>query len=250
MVTINTTDDLLRALQERPEFLQAARSLILSAELLDTPRRLDRISQQVSELFRAMAETDRRLEEFIAATNQRLGRLESDLVEVKSDLAVLKSDLVEVKAKLDQQVGVSMEQKVHNSILNIAKDHLDLTHGQVLKSINTPQMSRRLREAIDAAEEQGIITSDAAANLYVVDLIIRGRRRSDRTYFHVAIEVSRTVNDDDITRARDRANTLATVIGGETAAAVIGSMVSSPQQALAQREGVRIVVPAMFSEGL
>ena len=315
MVTINTTDDLLRALREQPEFLQAARSLILSDELLDLPKRfelqeerlaqqeerqarleerMNQLAEQMAELSRVVTETNRRLDEFIAATNrnfelfnQRLERLESDMTEVKSDVSTLKSDMtevksdvstlksdmtevksdvstlksdmtevksdvstlksdmVQVKAKLDQQDGAILEQKVHNSILNIAKDHLDLTHGRVLKS-SVISMTQRLRDDVDNAEEQGLITYDAAAELHVVDLIIRGRRRSDRTYVHAAIEVSRTINDDDITRARDRARTLSTVVGEEAMAVVVGETVNPPQQALADREGVRVVTPALF----
>ena len=259
MVTINTTDDLLRALREQPEFLQAARSLILSDELLDLPKRfepqeerlarqeerltqlderMNQLAEQMAELSRVVTETNRRLDEFIAATNrnfelfnQRLERLESDMVEVK--------------AKLDRQDGATLEQRVHNSILNIAKDHLDLTHGRVLKS-SVISMTQRLRDDVDDAEEQGLITYDAAADLHVVDLIIRGRRRSDLTYVHAAIEVSRTINDDDVTRARDRARTLSTVVGEEAMAVVVGETLNPPQQTLADREGVRVVTPALF----
>ena len=338
MVTINTTDDLIRALLEQPEFLQAARNLILSQELIDTPNRLDRISEQIAELFRAMAQTDRRLEEYIANTdrnvelfNQRFDRLESDMAEVKSDIgglktdvsvlktdmvevkadigglktdvsvlktdmvevkadigglktdvsvlktdmaevkadvsvlktdmvevkadigglktdvSVLKTDMTDVKAKLDRQTGIILEQRAHRIILNIAKDHLDLTRGSILKS-DFIDMGRRLRDGIDDAEEKGLITEDEADNLRLIDLIIRGRRRSDRVHVHVAIEVSQTINNDDITRARDRAKTLAAVTGTEAIAAVIGAIVNPPQQALAHREGVQVVIPVMFSE--
>ena len=261
MVTINTTDDLIRALLEQPEFLQAARNLILSQELIDTPNRLDRISEQIAELFRAMAQTDRRLEEYIANTdrnvelfNQRFDRLESDMAEVKADIgglktdvSVLKTDMTDVKAKLDRQTGIILEQRAHRIILNIAKDHLDLTRGSILKS-DFIDMGRRLRDGIDDAEEKGLITEDEADDLRLIDLIIRGRRRSDRVHVHVAIEVSQTINNDDITRARDRAKTLAAVTGTESIAAVIGAIVNPPQQALAHREGVQVVIPVMFSE--
>lgn len=157
----------------------------------------------------------------------------------------LKYDMTEIRSKLDRLVGISWEQRAYIRILNIAKDHLDLTHGRVLKS-NVINMRQRLRDHIDDAEEQGLITLDAAADLHVVDLIIRGRRRSDRTYVHAAIEVSRTINDDDVTRARDRARTLSTVVGAEAMAVVVGESVNPPQQTLADREGVRVVTPALF----
>ena len=37
MVTINTTDDLLRLLDENPEFREAVRSAILTQELISLP---------------------------------------------------------------------------------------------------------------------------------------------------------------------------------------------------------------------
>ena len=170
------------------------------------------------------------------------------MVEVKADVSVLKTDMVEVKAKLDRQTGIILEQQVHDIILNIAKDHLDMTRTAILKSRLTGGVTRRLEGDIETAEDNGDITEDEAENLRLVDLIIRGRRRSDRVHVHAAIEVSQTVNNNDVTRARDRAKTLAAVTDTEAMAVVIGAMVNPPQQALADREGVQVVIPAMFSE--
>ena len=42
MVTINTSDDLLRALRENPEWKEAVRREILTEELMNLPARFDK----------------------------------------------------------------------------------------------------------------------------------------------------------------------------------------------------------------
>ena len=104
MTTIHTTDDLVRALREQPELLQAVRSLVLTDELLDTPNRvarleesLQRLTERVDSLTTAVAALTQKVNEFIDTTNRRLAALESDVAELKSDVKVLKTDVAVLK---------------------------------------------------------------------------------------------------------------------------------------------------------
>ena len=104
MTTIHTTDDLVRALREQPELLQAVRSLVLTDELLDTPNRvarleesLQRLTERVDSLTTAVAALTQKVNEFIDTTNRRLAALESDVAELKSDVKVLKTDVTVLK---------------------------------------------------------------------------------------------------------------------------------------------------------
>ena len=104
MTTIHTTDDLVRALREQPELLQAVRSLVLTDELLDTPNRvarleesLQRLTERVDSLTTAVAALTQKVNEFIDTTNRRLTALESDVAELKSDVKVLKTDVTVLK---------------------------------------------------------------------------------------------------------------------------------------------------------
>ena len=72
MTTINTIEDLIRLLDEHPEWAEALRARLLTRELLEVPETLAR---------------------FIEAANARFDRLESDVAVLKEDVAVLKEDV-------------------------------------------------------------------------------------------------------------------------------------------------------------
>ena len=260
MTTIHTTDDLVRALREQPELLQAVRSLVLTDELLDTPRRvasleesLQRLTERVDSLAATVAVLLQTVNEFIDATNRRLAALETDVAELKTDVKVLKTDVAELKTDvkgLKDDVGglkgSDLERRARDNILNIAKDELGFTRGRVLLR-GSGDIDPQLRAAIEQAEAQGAVTENDVDNLLVADIIIRARRASDRRYVYAAIEVSRTIGNRDIERACDRAGTLAAITDEETVAAVIGEVIQPQQIALAQRKDVRVVLPAIFS---
>lgn len=274
MTTIHTTDDLVRALREQPELLQAVRSLVLTDELLDTPRRvarleesLQRLTERVDGLAEALAALVQTVNEFIETTNRRLATLESDVAVLKDDVAGLKTDVAELKTdvavlKTDVAVlktdvkglkddmgglkGSDLERRARDNILNIAKDELGFTRGRVLLR-GSGDIDPQLRAAIEQAEARGAVTENDVDNLLVSDIIIRARRSSDRKYVYAAIEVSRTIGNRDIERASDRAGTLAAITDEETVAAVIGEVIQPQQVALAQRRDVSVVLPAMFN---
>ena len=253
MTTIHTTDDLVRALREQPELLQAVRSLVLTDELLDTPRRvasleesLQRLTERVDDLAEALAALIRTVNEFIETTNRRLATLESDVAVLKDDVAVLKTDVKGLKDDMGGLKGSDLERRARDNILNIAKDELGFTRGRVLLR-GSGDIDPQLRAAIEHAEARGAVTENDVDNLLVADIIIRARRSSDRKYVYAAIEVSRTIGNRDIERACDRAGTLAAITDEETVAAVIGEVIQPQQTALAQRKGVSVVLPAIFN---
>ena len=81
MTTINDIGDLVRILQERPEWLQAVRGLVIGEELSQVPQRLDTLDQRLAEYAEftkqnfetashRMDALDQRLAEFIEFTKQ------------------------------------------------------------------------------------------------------------------------------------------------------------------------------------
>ena len=268
MTTIRTFDDIVRALREQPELRDTVRQLVLTEEVLELPQKLAALAQEVQELAAAVANLTRRLDDFIETTNrnfqlvnERLDRLEADVgvlkadvgvlkadVDViKTDIGVLKSDVSGLKASVANLNGSDAERRAQDSILNIAKDELGLTRGTVLMS-RVHKVDPQLLADAERAEARGVVTEEEIDNLLVTDIIIRARRTSDRQYVYAAIEVSRTIHDHDISRAGSRARTLAAVTGEEAIAVALGDVIQPPQQLLADEQGVRVVLPAMFVE--
>ena len=124
-------------------------------------------------------------------------------------------------------------------------DELGLTRARRLSSY-TGDMDAQLRAALDRAEREDLLTEDEVDDLLVTENIIRARRETDRQYVYAVIEVSYTVNNRDIDRARDRARSLAAATGEETVAAVVGGVVRPQQQQYANATGVQVAIPAIF----
>ncbi len=218
--SINDIADLARILREQPEWADTVRSILLSQELLDLPQRFA---------------------EFTLATDQRLEGLATDVAELKTNVVQLKTGQARLEGTVGRLHGAELEREVHANIVNIASRGLELTRARVLQSKIMPR-GTELQDAIDAAEEQGIITADQGNHLELTDVIIAARRKSDRQECYVVAEVSAGVRNDDITRARDRAQTLAAIKGTPVIPAVIGASIAPQQQALADREGVSVIL--------
>ena len=84
----------------------------------------------------------------------------------------------------------------------------------------------------------------ASGEVLAADFLLRARLPDSTEQVHVAVEVSRTVGNDDITRARERADLLAAAAGTQGRAVVIGTIIPEPQRERAAALGV-----ALFQEG-
>ena len=122
---------------------------------------------------------------------------------------------------------------------------MDLSRATRLSSRNG-DMDVQLRGVLDQAEAQGLVTEEEIDDIWVAQNILRARRATDRKYVYAVIEVSYTVNNRDIDRARDRARTLAAATGEETVAAVVGGVVRPQQRQYANGTGVQVAIPAIF----
>ncbi|MCY3901246.1 MAG: hypothetical protein OXF86_21900 [Caldilineaceae bacterium] len=71
MSTINTMEDLIRVLDEHPEWLEALRARLLSRELLDLPQIFAMFVAEMREFKSEMNEFKAQMDRFVAATNSR-----------------------------------------------------------------------------------------------------------------------------------------------------------------------------------
>ncbi len=86
MTTIHTIEDLLHALDENPDWVEALRTRLLSRELLELPQKF---TQFVAEMHSFVAE----MHSFVEATNRRFDALETQVEALKKDVGVLKKDV-------------------------------------------------------------------------------------------------------------------------------------------------------------
>ena len=78
MTTINTIEDLLRLLDENPQWVEALRARLLTRQLMELP-----------ETFAKFVETTTQA---LAALQEGQGRLESDIQRIRDDVGMLKGN--------------------------------------------------------------------------------------------------------------------------------------------------------------
>ena len=236
---------ILDFLDSNPEYLQDMRTRLLMPDLIALPEQFAQLVGLVTELsasFQAFAEaTDRRLdalEDHAAETNRRLTSLEANVASLQTNVASLQTNVASLN-------GSDLENRARLNILNIAMNELGLTRGRILLATGRDTEPGFLA-TINAAEEAGLITEQQADHVLVADIIIRARRTDDRRYVHAVFEVSRTIRQDDITRAHDRATTVAAATGEPAIAAVVGEVIQPPQRHQANAMDVKVLLPPML----
>ena len=251
----------------------------LETAQVETNQRLGRLetaqvetNQRLGRLETAQVETNQRLgrlETDVAGVQTDVASLQTDVAGVQTDVASLQTDVAGLREehtetrriveRLDHRVenleglydrldgrlgnleGMELERQVHRDIANIASRWLGFNRVRILQS-HIVVRSPEFQDAIDAAEERNLITDEQAAHLERTDVIVSARRRDDRQDVHVAIEVSRSIADRDITRASERAQSLAAVLETPAVSVVVGAGIEQSQQELADRLGVSVIV--------
>lgn len=230
--------DFLDFLDGNPEYLHDIRVRLLSPEFIALP-------EQFAQLVGIVTELSTSFQAFATATDRRLEALETHAADTNRRLTSLETNVSSLKTDVSSLNGSDLERRARESILNIAKDELNLTRGRILLARGR-DTAAELLESITSAEENGLITEQQADNVLVSDIIIRARRTDDKRYIHAVFEVSRTIRLGDIQRVHDRAATIAAVTDEPTIAAVIGQVIRPPQQEQAGTMGVQVLLPAML----
>ena len=246
--------EFLDFLDSNPEYLHDMRVRLLMHDLIALPEQFAQLVATVADLtgrFTAFAEkTDLRLTAIaqdVATLKDDVGTLKDDVGTLKENVGTLKNDQATMKDDIASLKGSDLERQARETILNIAKDELGLTKGSILVARGRDTAPAFL-ESIEGAEEKRLITEEQESKVLFADIILRARRTQDRKYVHAAFEVSRTIRNNDVERAAESAAAVTAATGQEPIAAVIGERIQPPQQALAEKTGVRVILPAMFRQ--
>ena len=238
--TIHTIEDLIRILDDHPEWADALRARLLTKELIELP---EKFAQFVAEMNSFRAEMNR----FVEATNRRFDALENRMTSVEEDISVLKEDVAVLKEDvgvLKEDVGVLKEDV---GVLKEDVDTLKVRTKSIQDDIGTLKGAHArdaaIREASLIAEDLGLqrtktLTYDDLGALVArtdtsgiptnelrsfrrADLIIEATDPNGATCY-ITVEISFTVNGRDTRRVFRNAEFLTRFTGKRTYPTVAG----------------------------
>ena len=241
--TINTIEDLIRVLDENPEWLEAMRARLLTRELIELPRRfaefaastdqrfdeqgrvLAQLSKILAEHSEILAEHNKTLAEHtqtLAGHTEAIARLErlsadhsAEFVAIRRELRLLRDDVGDLK-------GPRAEEEAAKDIAFIAEE-LGLEFTRVLTRDDLLTLLR--------AQPLPDLSGNVRNSFTKADIVAEAADQSGETRY-IAVEVSYTVNGRDTERAVRNAAILARLTGKPARAVVAGYRADDRARAL------------------
>lgn len=263
--------DILSAMGRNPELREAMRQHVLDAEWQQLPAAVRELRQLVGELQQTVAELQQTVgglqqtvDGFMGETNARFDRLEAAQAETQADVAELKTGQDELRADvaalqagqdelktgqseiiatlrsmqgtLNRLNGKEYERSVTRKSIEAARSALAAPYPQVIWA-ETLQDNTELPNLLDAAVKAGRISEAESRMVASADIILR-----DGAGGYCVAEVSITLDDSDITRARHRADLLAQATRAPAVPFVIGDQILDTSRETAAAHDVTICI--------
>ena len=255
MTTINEITDLVQILQERPEWLQVIRGLVIGEELAQVPQHLVALDQRLSEYIeftkqntetvnRRLDALEQRLDDFIEfvkqnseTVNRRLDALEQRLddfiefVKQNSETVNRRMDALEAgQERLEatttailRDMGTLKGAHARNSALQATRRIARVENCRQIRLLNDDELYDLL-QANDAAD----ITPGEQRSFEDADIIIQAENRDTGDTCYIAVEASFTAHENDIRRATRNADYLARFTG-KAAIPVVAAVLIDPK---------------------
>lgn len=249
--TIDTFADILTALERNPELREAMRRLILTDELMqlpDTVARLLLMFEQLAATVNAMAERQERMENAILDNRNAIRDNRNAINELKAEQVITNRRLNRVEGKVNHLMGSDYERKMIRGIRRTARRWLRLHNAAILLAVTVPD-NTTIPDIMEQAVNDGRITDEDADYLDQADIILIGDDADTQMPAYAVLEVSITIDDRDIDRAKERARILERADGHPVRAACIGSAISDANRERADDLGVVVItLPSDYTD--
>ena len=263
MVTINTTDDLLRLLDENPEFREAVRQVILTQELISLPAVFTSFQSEMrdfqsemkdfqSEMREFQSETkdfQSEMREFQSETKDFQSEMRDFQTEVRAELKTHTNDIAELKDMARTHTndigileGIGLETRLADKGLAQIASAFSMRRMRVVRLAEHNRASERFNEAIWAAADDGLIDNSEYERLLDTDLIAQGTVAGGKIAY-CAAEASYTPEVADIDKVLESANILRKVFtDAEVYAAIYCMAMTADDEAQSRQKGVTLLL--------
>jgi len=235
--TVKEFHDFIAILEERPEWREELRRLVLTDELLKLPemvrelveaqRRTEEKLENLTDRVNALAEAQRRTEERIDALAEKLESLTARVdalaeaqrkTEERLDTLAARVDaLAEAQRRTEEELRklISRVDILTKDVSELKGDSLERRYrerahayfSQLIRRSHTLS-SDEIAELVDRGIREEIITDREGDELLWTDVLVKGRDRKRGEEVYLAVEVSWGVRVEDVERAMNRAKIL------------------------------------------
>ena len=261
--TIEDFHDLIRLLDQRPEWRAELRRQVLTDELLELPalvrqntEHLDRVEAALERLAEAQARTEARVEQLAEAqarTEGRLDRVEAalerlaeaqartearvaELAETQVGMAEVLKGVQEQLARTSQDVSGLKGMNLEDRVRRLAPVYLaDVVDGAV--TLPPEEVARLLQEAVTAGRLERAGTVDVLR----ADAIVRGQLGDTGEEIYLVVEASWQVGAEDVRKCIRRARLMAAA-GYPSRPVVVGNSIADDAEQAAASAGVQAVI--------
>ena len=241
MTTINTMEDLMRVLDENPEWREAVRSRVLTRELLELPEKFaqhraefiqlrDEFAQHRVEFVQHLARFDRLLEEF-AQHRAEFVKLSDEFAQHRAEFVKLSDEFAHHRAEF-----IEHRREMRRDLAQVKAGHA-LYMSSRMGPHFAQELGLRYRRKVEPEELAAMthnrteLTRAQRKSFNLSDLIfVAAAEDGDERY--VVVEVSYTANGRDSTRALEHAGMLTRYTGLPAMAAVAATRYDNDLQPL------------------
>ena len=227
MTTIHTIEDLIRVLDDHPEWMEALRSRLLPRELAELPQTFARFTEDVRRFTEEMHQFVEEMHQFVEVTKQRLDRLEIHATETNQRLDRLETHATETNQRLDRlETGVD---RMRDDLGRLKGSHARqaaieqaafIARRMGLRRTKTLNSDDRLA-LTDAGGDLSDIPTSELYSFHNADLLMEAVD-ADGQVCYIAVEISFTANGRDTRRAVRNAEFLRRFTGQAAYATVAG----------------------------
>ncbi len=172
--TVEEFGDLVRILEEKPEWRVALRRLVLTDELLSLPEQVASLRADTDRRFQELIEAQKRTEEQIILLTEAQEHTEKEVAELVQAVHALTIDVGYLK-------GEDLENRYRT------RGHAYF--GRMVRRAHVLS-SDELTSLFEEAIESGTLSEAEVDEIALADAVVRGKRREDGTDVYLVVEVS------------------------------------------------------------
>jgi len=253
MPIIETVEQLADFLEQNEEWRRRIFSILVPRELARLPAEFEEFRAETRREFDAIRQEMRsgfaRVDERFARVDERFAQVDREFVSVRQEMRegfeAVRREMREGYAELVQRIQRNTDDIAELKGKSLEREYRDKARsifGRYLRSVAVIDWI----DLEDPLEAVAPLSDAERTELSVVDLLVRGRRRTDGQDIVLVIEVSWTITRYDVERAVRRAEILRQR-GFTATPTVAGSEISQEVQLAAQQAGCAVVLDGRYT---